>query len=88
MVNAHAKSSHIFRVLCKKKARVKACVLSAFLVLFIHSFIVIQGSQLALFCIVSENKGFPSQNADAEALNQYLHISASKGAKAADSVKC
>ena len=52
--------------------RVKACLKRVFA-------IVIQRSQLALFCIVSENQGFPSQNAAAEALNQHVHISTSKG---------
>lgn len=41
----------------------------------------VQRSQLTLFCIVSENKGFLSQNAAAEASNPHLHISTSKGHK-------
>ena len=45
-----------------------------------HTFaIVIQHSQLTLFCVVSETKGFRSQNATTETSNQHLYISTSKG---------
>ena len=45
-----------------------------------HTFsIVIQHSQPTLFCIVSETKGFRSQNAITETSNQHLYISTSGG---------
>ena len=75
MANAHAKPSHVFRVLRqKKKGRAKACLKRVFA-------IVVQRSQLVLFSTVSENYGFLSQNAASEASNQYVHISISKGRK-------
>ena len=62
------KPSHIFCVLHKKKHMLK------------HTFsIVIQHSQPTLFCIVSETKGFRSQNAITETSNQHLYILTCKG---------
>ena len=63
----------------RNKAFVKACPKC--------TFIVIQRSQLALFCIVSENLGFLSQNAAIEASNQDVHISTPKDAMAAVPIK-
>lgn len=62
------KPSHIFCVLHQKKHMLK------------HTFsIVIQHSKPTLFCIVSETKGFRSQNAITETSNQHLYILTCKG---------
>ena len=76
MANAHAKPSHVFRVLRqKKKGRAKACVLREFLLLLFNA--------VSLFCstLFRKTMVFCLKNATSEASNQYVHISISKGRK-------
>lgn len=65
MASAQVKTFPHFSPSSQKKAHIKAKV--------------IQHSQLTMFCIVSETKGFRSQNATTETSNQHLYILTCKG---------